>query len=109
MRRRPGVEPELENAVDVLDGTLTRFDTFDLTELGAKLWWDTSKIYTHGAIAVIPEPTRLALRALVVTRLQPNKLRLAVGYAGPGIDGCGRGVAVTQLPLQKQKVVALGI
>ncbi len=53
-----GFEPRYGDAFDLFDyGALSgRFDTLDLPMLGAGLIWDTSALYSTGAIIAVPEP-----------------------------------------------------
>jgi hypothetical protein len=61
-----GYTPAYGNTFDLLDwgGLEGAFDTINLPVLGAGLSWDTSNLYSTGAIGVVPEPATLALLAL---------------------------------------------
>jgi autotransporter-associated beta strand protein len=54
--------PNAGDTFDVLNGNTTgRFDYLALPALGNGLSWNTSQLYTTGAISVVPEPSTLAL------------------------------------------------
>ena len=63
-----GFRPQAGQTFDILDfdpeNLSGRFSAFDLPDLGGGLSWDTSNLYTTGALGVVPEPATLALVGL---------------------------------------------
>jgi hypothetical protein len=63
-----GFRPQAGQAFDILDfdpaNLSGRFDAVNLPDLGGGLSWDTSNLYSTGAVGVVPEPATLALVAL---------------------------------------------
>ncbi|MCX5654460.1 MAG: PEP-CTERM sorting domain-containing protein [Planctomycetota bacterium] len=61
-----GFVPHAGDAFDLFDwGALAgEFDAVNLPALGGGLSWDTSNLYSTGAVGVVPEPATLSLLAL---------------------------------------------
>jgi len=73
-----GFRPQAGQTFDILDfdpeNLSGRFSAFDLPALGGGLSWDTSALYTSGAIGVVPEPATLALMGLGLLAVIRRKL-----------------------------------
>jgi fibronectin-binding autotransporter adhesin len=73
-----GFQPQPGQMFDILDfdpaNLSGRFAAFDLPDLGGGLSWDTTNLYTTGAIGVAPEPATLALVGLGALALLRRKL-----------------------------------
>jgi T5SS/PEP-CTERM-associated repeat protein len=65
-----GFQPQAGQTFDILNfdpaSLASEFGAIDLPALGGGLSWDTSNLYTTGAIGVVPEPATLALVGLGV-------------------------------------------
>jgi len=74
-----GFRPQAGQTFDILDfdpeNLSGRFSAFDLPDLGGGLLWDTSNLYSTGAITVVPEPATLALVALGALALVRRRRR----------------------------------
>ena len=73
-----GFQPQVGQTFDILNfdpaNLSGEFDAIDLPDLGGGLSWDTSNLYTTGALGVVPEPATLALVGLGMLAVIRRKL-----------------------------------